>query len=139
MKIQKAIKKETLHIAEGTLAISAVMCAVFALLHKFSFAVVLGALLGSAVAILNFFLLGLSVQAAMQKGEHAAAYMKRIYTLRMMGCALCVVGAVLTPSIHTFAFILPLFFPQIVIFAMRLLGLVKDEETNEETKEGTEL
>ena len=46
MKIQEATKRETLHIAAGTLAFSAVMNGVFALLGRWDLTVLWGTLLG---------------------------------------------------------------------------------------------
>ena len=45
MKVQKAVLKETGHIAIGVLIADVIMCIVFALLKKFDYTVVLGALL----------------------------------------------------------------------------------------------
>lgn len=64
MKIQPAVKKETTRIAVGTCALSLVMIVVFALLGRLNLSVWLGTLLGTLVAILNFFLMALSVQKA---------------------------------------------------------------------------
>ena len=51
MKVQKAVLKETEHIAIGVLIADVIMCIVFALLKKFDYTVVLGALLnGRALA-----------------------------------------------------------------------------------------
>ena len=64
MKVQKAVLKETGHIAIGVLLGDVLMCAVFAIVHKFDYTVVLGALLGTAIAVANFFLLGVTLQKA---------------------------------------------------------------------------
>ena len=61
IKIQPAVKKETLRIAVGTLILSVLMIAVFLMTGFFDAGVLWGTLLGSGVTILNFFLLGLSV------------------------------------------------------------------------------
>ena len=76
VKIQPAVRKETLRIAAGTAILAAVMLAVFALLGKFDHTVLLGALLGSCAAVGNFFLLGLSVQKAAEtmKGVQLPSY-----------------------------------------------------------------
>lgn len=42
MKVQKAVLKETGHIAIGVLIADVIMCIVFALLKKFDYTVVLG-------------------------------------------------------------------------------------------------
>ena len=67
MKIQPAVKQETQRIAAGTLILSAVMILVFIVIGEFDFTVIWGTLLGSAAAVGNFFLLGLSVQQAAEK------------------------------------------------------------------------
>ena len=68
MKIQKAVLTETKHITIGVLIGDAVMCGVFAALKKFDYTVPLGALLGTVFAVGGFFLLGMSIQAALGKG-----------------------------------------------------------------------
>ena len=55
MRVQPAVKKETLHIAAGTGLMTAVMLLVFLLLGRLTLPVVLGALLGACFAVLNFF------------------------------------------------------------------------------------
>ena len=64
MKVQKAVLKETGHIAIGVLIADVIMCIVFALLKKFDYTVVLGALLGTGIAVANFFFLGVTLQKA---------------------------------------------------------------------------
>lgn len=74
MKVQQTILKETQAIAVGTAILTAVMVGVFALLGKFDAAVLLGAVLGFTVAVLDFFLLGLTVQkAAAMQAAHPIA------------------------------------------------------------------
>ena len=67
MKIQPAVKRETGIIAVGVVALSALMVGGFAIAGYFDMTVLWGAVLGSALAIGNFFLLGLGVQAAAEK------------------------------------------------------------------------
>lgn len=68
MKVDAAIKKETLIIAAGSVALSVAMVATASIIkHHISPYVILGALLGTAGAVLNFFLMGLSVQKASLK------------------------------------------------------------------------
>lgn len=64
MKVQETVKRETLKIAAGTIAMSAVMVIAFLLFGYYTNAVIIGAVLGSAAAVLDFFLLGLTVQKA---------------------------------------------------------------------------
>lgn len=128
MKIQKPVLKETKHIAIGLLIADCIMCVVFALLKKFNYTVVLGALLGSAFAIGNFFLLGLALQKALELGDGAAKYMHASYTRRMLLFVVCIAVGVLVRCFHPVAVILPLFFPRLVIFAMQALGMYTPEK-----------
>lgn len=71
-KIDATVKKETLFIAAFTLIFSAVMELVFLLLGYWSYKVVLGNLLGFTAAVLNFFLMGYTVQKAVLLEEKEA-------------------------------------------------------------------
>ena len=64
MKIQPAVRTETVRIAMGTAFFSLVMLLVFALLGRLDVTVVLGSLWCAGAAIRNFFLMALSVQRA---------------------------------------------------------------------------
>lgn len=62
MKIDPAVRKQTARVAAGTAILTVLMIAVFLILRKFDYTVLLGALVGCAVAIGNFFLMALTVQ-----------------------------------------------------------------------------
>ncbi len=64
MRVQESVRKMTLTILAGELFLTALMLLVFVLLGRFDMTVLLGALLGAFFAVLNFFLMGLSVQRA---------------------------------------------------------------------------
>lgn len=130
MKIQKAVLQETLHIAAGVMIADVIMCVIFALCGRFDYTVILGALLGTVFAVGNFFLLGLTVQKAVEKGENVKRFMHSSYAGRMLLYVACIVMGVLIPCFHPLAAIIPLFMPQVVIFAMRLLGIYKPEKKN---------
>ncbi len=107
-----------------------IMCVIFALCGRFDYTVILGALLGTVFAVGNFFLLGLTVQKAVEKGENVKRFMHSSYAGRMLLYVACIVMGVLIPCFHPLAAIIPLFMPQVVIFAMRLLGIYKPEKKN---------
>lgn len=129
VKIQKAVLTETLHIAIGVGIADIIMCIVFALLKQFDYTVILGALLGTLIAVANFFLLGLTVQKAVGMKEYAAKYVRQSYSLRMAFCFLGILIGVIAPCFHPIAAIIPLLMPQIVIYVMRLLGLYKPDKS----------
>ena len=69
MKIQPAVKKETGHIACWSGAGTILMIVAFAICHKlfpeaipFDHKVIIGGIIGTAVAVGNFFIMGLTVQ-----------------------------------------------------------------------------
>ena len=64
LKIQKTILDETRNVAVGTALLTAVMVLVFVLLKRFDGTVLAGAVVGWVAAVLDFFLLGITVQKA---------------------------------------------------------------------------
>lgn len=130
MKIQEATKRETAHIALGTLAFSAVMNLVFLLLGRWNLTVLWGNLLGGGFAVLNFFLLGLSIQklAAATDEKRGRAALQLSYSTRMLATVLVAALAVALPCFYWPAAVIPLFFPRLTIFAMQLMGVYKPEK-----------
>ena len=128
MKIQPAVWKETGHIALGVALGDVVMLVVFAILRRMDYTVLLGTLLGSAAAIGNFLLMGVSAQRAMEDPDRAKAMVQRSYTLRMLGLVAVMVLGVAAPCFHIIAVIVPILMPGIIIVVMRLLGLDKPKE-----------
>lgn len=139
MKIQQATKRETLHIALGTLCCSAVMNLIFLLLRRWGLPVLWGSLLGGGFAVLNFFALGLTVQkmAADPNEKRGKMTMQLSYTLRMLFTVFVAALAIKLPGVNWPAAVLSLFFPRITIFAMQLLGMYKPPK-NENEKGGDE-
>ena len=65
--IQPAVRQETGKIAAGVGVLSVLTAAVYLILGRFNYTVLLGLLLGMAFAIGNFFLMALTVQHAAEK------------------------------------------------------------------------
>ena len=115
-KVDKTVMKETLYISVWVLILSAVTQAVFLVIGKWSLSVLFGNLLSGVTGILNFFLLGLTVQAAVIKDEKKAALsMKVSQILRMLLIFAVATVGVLLDCFNTVTVILPLFFPRIAI------------------------
>ena len=155
MKIQPAVKTETTRIAIGTSILGVLMLAVFLLIGKFDITVLLGAILGCAAAIGNFFLLALSVQKAAEKmnGVRLPSYeeaeaqmteddeelpvpdapeiqqakkaMQTSYTFRLFILAIVGILGLTLPCFHAVATVVPFLFPRIVIF---IYGLINKKE-----------
>ena len=64
MKIQPAIRQETLRMAIGVAILTVLMVGVFLIIGMFDATVLAGAVFGGAFAVLNFFLMAMSVQKA---------------------------------------------------------------------------
>ena len=134
IQVQDAVKKETARIGAGTAGVSVVMILVFWGLHlvipdsvPFDYKVILGAVIGSAVAVGNFFFMGLTVRkiADMQDQDLAYRRMKTSYHYRTMIQFLWIILAVTVPFINGVAGIIPLFVPGAVIKARGILGTIK--------------
>ncbi len=115
-KIDPTVWKETGYIAFVTFLLGVLSQAVFLIIGKWSLAVLLGGLYGWAVALGNFFLMGLSVQKAVsQEEKDAKNTMKLSQNFRILGLFLLALAAYLIPFLDTVAAILPYLFPRIAI------------------------
>ena len=157
MKIQEPVKQETKKIAVGVFALAIVMMLVFAAVGRFDMSVVWGTLLGGGFAILNFFLMALSVQHAanqmdgvvlppeedtqtddensakpaakeeLPQQKAARSIMQRSYMARMLLTACIAVLAVKSPVFNSVAAIAALFFPRAVITVQPVLQRFQKE------------
>lgn len=115
-KIDETVMRETRYIAGITIILSVIMEAVFLIIGKWDYTVLLGNILGGAVAVVNFLLMGITVQKAVLKDEkEAATLMKLSQTLRNMMLLITCVVAIAVPFMNGVAAVIPLFFPRIAI------------------------
>lgn len=130
-KPQETVLRETRRIAVGVFSMLAIMLVVYAAMGRFSLAVVLGGLIGSLYAVLNFLLLGMTVQkvAEMREGneELARMQMKSSYNMRMVIMILLIVVAFALPFVDGLACMIPMLFPRLTILVLQLTGKIKDE------------
>lgn len=125
-KVDQAVQRETMYIAYSVLILSLLMEAVFLIIGQWDYTVLLGNLLSAGTAVLNFFLMGLTIQAATQMDEQAAKNrMKLSQSLRMLLLFAAATVGVLAPCFHIAAVLIPLFFPRIAIL-FRPLFMKKD-------------
>lgn len=115
-KIDATVVRETVYIAGFVLILSVLMEAVFLLVGYWDYTVLLGNLLSAVAAVGNFFLMGLTVQKAVEKDEkNAANAMKLSQAMRsLLLFAVAALGA-LAPCFHLLATLIPLFFPRIAV------------------------
>lgn len=134
MKIDSTVKRETRYIALMAIALSLLMELVFIVIGQWSYKVLLGNILGAGVAVLNFFLMGLTVQnAVLLEEKEARDKMKLSMTLRSFLLMLTAVLGVVVPVFNAPATIIPLFFVRIAV-ALRPL-FIKDKDEKSESGE----
>ncbi len=135
-KIDKTVLRETRYIALWVVIFSVIMEAVFLIINQWDYTVILGNLLSATAAILNFLLMGITVQKAVVKEEKdAKSTMKVSQNLRILGLfVVAVVGAAL-PFFNTYAVLIPLLFPRVAVGIRMFFSKKSDNDTNEEVKE----
>ena len=136
MKLQSASKKEILRVTKGTAVCDLILIAgLFVLslegIGKFDYTMFLSVLGGSAVAILNFAIMCLTVQKAVEIEEkkQMKAFIQGSYNGRLLLQAGWVVAAFLIPHLQAVAAAVPLLFPNLTIFYLQSKGkLVEPSE-----------
>lgn len=129
--LQPAVKKETQKVVIYTVVGVILMWIVLFLLRPampdkivFDYTTILAGIIGGGVAVLNFFLMGISVQniAATEDQDLAKKKMKTSYSQRMALQLIWVVIAIVAPCFYFVAGILPLLFPSLGI---KLMAVIK--------------
>ena len=130
MKVDPTVRRETLYIAACVLVLSVVMELVFLALQMWDVSVLWGNLLGGAAAVLNYFLMGLTIQHAVgMDAKHAASKMHVSQALRMLMILLVGILGIALPAFHVVALLVPLFFPRIAsMFRPLFKGLDERKE-----------
>ena len=125
-KVDATVKRETLYIAYFCAILSVIMQAVFILLKKWDYTVLLGNLLSFAIAVLNFYFMGITVQKAVNMDvSDAKKLMKSSQGIRNVFIFVAIVIGVVLPYFNTVAVIVPVFFPRI---ALMFRPLIKDKK-----------
>ena len=137
-KIDKIVWKETKYIAAWVLIFSVLMQAVFLVIGKWDYTVLLGNLLSATVSLANFLAMGITVQKAVQKEEKEAKQtMKASGMIRTFGMFIVLLVGVLLPQcFHLLTLIIPLIFPRIAV-AIRPLWDKQKPSTKEGSKNET--
>ena len=155
MKLQPAVMAETRKIALGTGILTVLMLAVFLVTRQFDYTVLLGAALGYAAAVGNFFLMALTVQKVTEsmpvlpprqeeengqadgeteeqpeapmsdEARQAGRKMQLSYMLRLLLMGGVAALGVALPAFHPVATLLPMLFPRLVI---ALMGAMQKEQ-----------
>ncbi len=119
----EVVIKETLYIAIFEIIFSVILQLVFVLTKHWNYSVILGNLLSCALAIGNFFFMGVSLEKAVTENEkQARAIAKTSQTIRQIIIFVVVALGVVLPYFNNWAILLPLFFPRIAISLRPLFG-----------------
>lgn len=129
MKLQSASLREVKRIACGTAIGSVILVAVMFVLGlmgigTFDYRVITGALGGCIVAVLNFALMCMTIQRAVNIGEQKAmkTFIQGSYNGRLLLQAGWIVAAYMMPWTNVFAAAIPLLFPNLMIFYLQARG-----------------
>lgn len=121
MKVDKIIIKETINIGLGILICSGITQIGFLIFGQYSLAVLLGSIYGGAIALLNFFLMGLTVQKVADMDDQNAAKrkMQSSYSMRQL-LLLFLVGigmyiAVNYEVLHWLPILFAIIYPRLII------------------------
>ena len=134
--LQPVVKKETKNVIIISAICLVLMVAIFFVLHliwpetvPFDYTVFLGGVSGSVIAILNFFLMALTVQkvASMEDRDAAAKLMRNSYSRRLLLQCLWIVAVIFADCFQLFAGILPLLFPST---GLKIYGLFRKDLKN---------
>lgn len=125
---QETVVRETKRIATGAACMLAVMCAVNAFMGRMSWAVLIGGLMGGAYGVLNFFLLGMTVQKVARETDEILARMRMrsSYSTRMVGAVIVGILAFALPFADGLSCVIALLFPRATILILQLTGQIKD-------------
>lgn len=128
MKIDGTVKKETAYVAIAEAVLIAVMLAVYLIISKFTLNVLFAALTSGAVAVLNFFVMGLTVQKAVTVDDDSdrRKLIRASQLVRLLVMGVVVIVCAVFPKFDIFALFIPLFFPRLFAQARGIYGAVKD-------------
>ena len=138
--VQPAVKKETLNVFISTAIGTVLMWVVLFLLHiimpedvPFDYTVFVGGIGGLLVAVLNFFIMGLTVQkvSATEDEKDARSIMKLSYTRRLIFQIVWIVIALVAPVIYWVSGIIPLLFPSAGI---KIKGIISNKIKGQEVE-----
>ena len=115
-RINKTILRETKYIAGAVIILSIFMQLIFIGLEKWDITVLLGNLLSGIISILNFLLMGLTIQKVVSSKDGNTRNVIRLSeSLRTLMLLLTMIFGVAFPCFNTVTALVPLFFPRIAI------------------------
>ena len=114
--IDPIVLKETKYILLWELILSILMQAVFLVIGEWDYTVLLGNILSASAAVLNFFLMGVSIQKALEKDENdAKKTVKLSQSYRFLFLIVVLIVGVSVSCFNLWAVLIPMLFPRIAI------------------------
>lgn len=136
--VDPVIKKETKFIAYVVLILSALMQAVYLIIGHWNYTVLLGNVLGGGAGILNFFLMGLGLQSALDKedskGAKTTVSFSHTYRNLMMLAVLAI--AYFVPVFDIIPTIIALFFATLGVYTKVFIIKKTDSQSSDTTITG---
>ncbi len=133
-KLDKTVARETVYISVWVIIMSVFMQAVFLAVGFWSIKVFFGNLLSACAAILNFLLMGITVQNALKKEEKDARQTMRFSQSMRMLMLFAAAGAGVL-FFDPIAAVVPLFFPRVAVGFRPFIGKKTDSEAAATEKE----
>lgn len=134
MKVERVVKKETIKMAIGLLICSGITQLVFLLFRNYNISVLLGSFYGCAVMLLNFFLMGITVQNVVKTEDEKMGKKKMqfSYSMRQLGLMLLMGFGMYVYAnygiFHWIPLILSMIYPRLIIGVQSIInkqGIVK--------------
>lgn len=115
MEAKKYVFRQTGILAVGQLICSAVMVGIFALIGSFDYTVILGALVGAAVAVLNFLFMAIGISLAADKAQEqnvkgGKSLVTGSYMIRIVLMFVVLFACAKSGHFHVIALVVPLIF-----------------------------
>ena len=111
-----ATLRETIKIFKGIVVLDVIFIAIIYILGKFDIPMLQGILIGSVYALLNFRLIAVSLNRAVQRSPGRAQVFAGVsYVGRLALTAAIILAAIKVDYINAFGVIVPMFFPKIII------------------------
>ncbi len=122
MKFDAEVKHEIKKIAIGSLVCTLIVIAVFAVIGRFDYTVLIGGAVGFFAAFLNFYCMSVSVVRALETGDEVAAKLKlrSSYITRTIGLVIVIAASIAVDFINFVPVLLSVFYPRITITACNI-------------------
>ena len=134
MDMRKFVLRQTGVVALGETMGVAAMIGIFALLGAYDSRVLLGGIVGGAVAVANFFVMAIGVNMAADKAENqdvkgGQATIKGSYALRMIGMAVILFAFARSGLCNVIALVVPLIFTRFTLTLQEFFRRKPGEKT----------